>query len=284
MTATTDRTPVAAEPFDFRGVAETLGFAGLSASGANIVMQLAMPGVGHGVAASTVTSGQLFKHPIKRGRTTFTYLAVSLLGTEEEQGAYRAAVNESHRAVRSKPGDPVEYNAFDPELQLWVAACLYRGLADNMAWLSPDRYEHDKEAMYRASAVLGTSLQMRADQWPADTAAFEEYWNRTVRERLAIDDFVRAYLEEFLLLRFLPRPLSSLLGPFHRWQSTGWLPIEFRELMGLEWSSRDQKRFDRLNRWVRRINALAPKPLRRLVILSYLYDFRLRRRFGKRLV
>lgn len=284
MTAAADRASVATEPFDFRGVAETLGFAGLSASGANIVMQLAMPGVGHGVAASTVKSGQLFRHPIKRGRTTFTYLAVSLLGTDEEQRAYRAAVNESHRAVRSKPGDRVEYNAFDPDLQLWVAACLYRGLADNLAWLDPRRYERDKEAMYGASAVLGTSLQMRADQWPADTVAFQEYWNRTVRERLVIDDFVRGYLDEFLVLRFLPRPLSALLGPLHRWLSTGWLPVEFRELMDLPWTDRDQRRFERLNRWVRRINALTPKALRRLVILSYLYDFRLRRRFGMRLL
>ena len=283
MTATAD-SDVTVEPFDFRGVAETLGFAGLSASGANIVMQLAMPGVGHGVAASTVTSGQLFRHPIKRGRTTFTYLAVALLGTEEERETYRAAVNESHRAVRSQPGDEVAYNAFDPELQLWVAACLYRGLADMMAWLAPQRYERDKERLLRASAVLGTSLQMREDQWPADTAAFEDYWSRAVRDRLTIDDFVRGYLNEFLLLRFLPRPLSMLLGPFHRWQTTGWLPPEFRDLMGLAWTDRDQVRFDRLNRWVRRANALLPRPLRRLVIVSYLYDFRLRRRFGMRLV
>ena len=283
MTATADP-DITVDPFDFRGVAGTLGFAGLSASGANIVMQLAMPGVGHGVAASTVTSGQLFRHPIKRGRTTFTYLAVALLGTEEEREAYREAVNESHRAVRSQPGDEVAYNAFDPELQLWVAACLYRGLADMMAWLAPQRYERDKERLLRASAVLGTSLQMREDQWPADTAAFEDYWSRTVRDRLTIDDFVRGYLNEFLLLRFLPRPLSMLLGPFHRWQTTGWLLPEFRDLMGLAWTDRDQVRFDRLNRWVRRANALLPRPLRRLVIVSYLYDFRLRRRFGMRLV
>lgn len=284
MTATADRRQPAVQPFDFRGVAEVLGFAGLSASGANIVMQLAMPGVGHGVAASTVTSGQLFRHPIKRGRTTFTYLAVALLGTDEERNAYRAAVDDSHRAVRSKPGDEVAYNAFDPQLQLWVAACLYRGLADNMAWLAPERYEREKEAMYRASAVLGTSLQMRPELWPPDTAAFEEYWNRTVRERLAIDDFVRGYLDAFLRLRFLPRPISALLGGFHRWQSTGWLGPEFRELMGLPWNDRDQRRFERLNRWVRRVNAAIPRSVRRLVILSYLYDFRLRRRLGMRLV
>ncbi|MGN6162012.1 MAG: oxygenase MpaB family protein [Marmoricola sp.] len=278
MTATTET------DFDFREVAEILGFAGLSASGANIVMQLALPGVGHGVARSTVTSGQLFAHPLKRARTTFTYLAVAMLGNEEERAAYREAVNVSHRAVRSKPDDAVSYNAFDPELQLWVAACLYRGLADNMAWLAPERYERDKDRMLRASAVLGTTLQMRADQWPADGVAFEQYWDRMVRERLAIDDVVRAYLDEFLLMRFLPRPLSTVLGRFHRWQSTGWLPPEFRALMELPWSARDQKRFDLLHRWVRRANALIPRPIRRLVIVAHLYDFRIRRRFGWRLV
>jgi len=284
MAAATDPTALALEPYDFREVATILGFAGLGASGANIVMQLAMPGVGHGVAASTVTSGQLFRHPIKRGRTTFTYLAVAMMGSDEERAAYREAVNESHRAVRSKPGDEVAYNAFDPELQLWVAACLYRGLADNMAWLAPQRYARDKERMYQASAVLGTTLQMRPSQWPADSSAFETYWDRTVRDELKIDDFVRGYLNEFLLLKFLPRILAALLGRFHRWQSTGWLTQEFRDLMDLPWTARDQRRFDRLNRWIRRTNACVPRPIRRLVILTYLYDFRIRRRFGWRLV
>ncbi|HWU33132.1 MAG TPA: oxygenase MpaB family protein [Marmoricola sp.] len=284
MTALHERHTVSAEPFDFNKVADLYGMAGMSAAGANIVMQLAVPGVGHGVARSVVESGALFRHPIKRARTTMTYLAVTLLGTDEERAAYREAVNGSHRQVHSEPGAAVKYNAFDPQLQLWVAACLYKGLADNMAWLDPVLYEREKESMYQSSAILGTTLQMRPEMWPASLDAFQEYWDGVVATRVSMDETVRDYLNDFLDVRYLPRPFSSLLGPLHRWLSIGWLPREFRELMDMTWTARDQQRFDRLHRWVRRINALTPTPIRRLGITMYLYDFRLRRRFGLRLV
>ena len=51
---------------------------GLLAGGANVVMQLSRPGVGYGVVESRVESGRIDRHPIKRARTTFTYLAVSV--------------------------------------------------------------------------------------------------------------------------------------------------------------------------------------------------------------
>lgn len=97
---------------------------------ANVIMQLSYPGVGYGVVESRVHSGHVFRHPIKRARTTFTYLAVALLGTPEEKLAYRKAVNGVHAQVYSTEQSPVKYHALDPKLQLWVAACLYVGFAD----------------------------------------------------------------------------------------------------------------------------------------------------------
>lgn len=42
----------------------------LLAGPANVIMELAMPGVGYGVLESRVESGRLDRHPIKRARTT----------------------------------------------------------------------------------------------------------------------------------------------------------------------------------------------------------------------
>ena len=111
-------------------VLEVVGHFGLAAGNANVIMQLARLPIGHGVARSRVDSGRVDKHPIKRLRTTVTYLSIALLGTDDERQTMRHEVNRAHSQVRSAPGDPVAYNAFDPELQLWVAACLYWGTAD----------------------------------------------------------------------------------------------------------------------------------------------------------
>ena len=72
---------------------------GLLSGPANVIMELARPGVGYGVKDSRVESGRADRHPIKRARTTFTYLAVALSGSEAQRATYRRAVNQSHAQV-----------------------------------------------------------------------------------------------------------------------------------------------------------------------------------------
>lgn len=256
---------------------------GLLAGGANVVMQLARPEVGYGVYESRVDSGSLFKHPVKRTRTTLTYLAVAFLGTPAERRHYREAVNTAHAQVRSTPASPVAYNAFDRDLQLWVAACLYRGVEDVGATLGPALTEDQKDRRYRDSAALATTLQVPQDMWPADRRAFEEYWRKSLAH-VRIDDTLRGYLLAVAELRFLPAPVPQLLGPLHRFVTTGFLPPRFREEMRLPWDAARQRRFDRLMRVLRTVVAAQPGPVRRFPINACLLDLRLRRRLGRPLL
>lgn len=264
------------------GDASVVGL-GLLAGGANVIMQLSWPGVGYGVVESRVDSGDLFRHPVKRTRTTLTYLAVAFLGTAGERAAYRQEVNRQHAQVRSTDTSPVPYSAFDPELQLWVAACLYRGVEDVGDVLGPALTEEEKELRYRESAVLGTMLQVPARMWPADRAAFERYWQESLR-RVHIDDTVRAHLYDVAMLRFLPRPVSALLGPLNRFITTGFLPPRFREEMRLPWDARRQRRFDRLMRLLRGAVERMPGVVRRFPYNLCMCDLRMRMRLHRPLV
>ncbi|MBA0124374.1 DUF2236 domain-containing protein [Haloechinothrix sp. YIM 98757] len=257
--------------------------ASLLAGTANVIMQLGRPGVGYGVVESTVESGQVFRHPVKRTRTTLTYLAVATLGTDTERAHYRRAVNGSHAAVRSGESSPVSYNAFDPELQLWVAACLYKGVEDTCAALLDEPDEDSKDEIYARAAALGTTLQVPAEMWPADRAAFAEYWQRGL-EQVSIDDTVRDYLHDLVMLRFLPRAVRVPLAPFHRFVTTGFLPHHFREEMGLTWTPRQQRRFDRLMSVIATVVKRLPRPLRQFPYNLCLADLRRRIRTGRRLV
>ena len=110
-------------------VKEAMDFWSFAAAAANVVMQLASPGVGYGVVESKVDSGSILKHPWKRLRTTSQYLAVAVFGSEQDRP------RSAQRRRRTPQGDldprsPVNYNAFDRELQMWVAACLFVGLED----------------------------------------------------------------------------------------------------------------------------------------------------------
>lgn len=81
------------DPDESVTVADAMDFWAFAAGAANVIMQLARPGVGHGVVESPVDSGNLLKHPWKRARTTFSYLAVAILGNDEDRAAFRTAVD-----------------------------------------------------------------------------------------------------------------------------------------------------------------------------------------------
>ncbi|WP_033296302.1 oxygenase MpaB family protein [Amycolatopsis jejuensis] len=252
----------------------------LLAGSANVIMQLGRPGLGYGVLESRVDSGNLFKHPLKRSRTTVTYLAVAMLGTDDERAAYRRAVNTVHAHVVSTDASPVQYHAFDRDLQLWVAACLYHGVEDvHRAFLGCPA----PESWYADAVVLGTTLQVRPEQWPVDRAAFAAYWADGLA-RVDIDDRLREYLTAIANLEFLPRPWPLLFGRLHRFVTTGFLPEVFREQMRLPWSAADQRRFDRLMRGIGRMVERLPLRARRFPYDACLADFRRRLRAGKPLV
>jgi uncharacterized protein (DUF2236 family) len=100
------------------GIDEAMMGVTLLAGPANVIMQLARPGVGYGVLESRVESGRADLHPIKRARTTFTYLTVAVAGSDAQKEAFRRAVNRAHAQVYSTPESPVQYHAFDVDLQL----------------------------------------------------------------------------------------------------------------------------------------------------------------------
>jgi uncharacterized protein (DUF2236 family) len=250
---------------------------------ANVIMQLSLPGVGYGVLESPVDSGNVYKHPFKRARTTGTYLAVATIGTETDRLLIRAAVDGVHRQVRSTSSSPVSYNAFDPKLQLWVASCLYRYFVDQHEFLHGPLDDATADAVYRDAKCLGITLQVPERMWPPDRVAFDEYWKRTLDE-LHIDPPVREHLRGVASVAFLPWPLRALAGPFNLFATTGFLAPEFRAMMQLDWSQAQQRRFEWLLAALRLADRLIPHRTWVLGYQVYLWDMRSRARRGRRIV
>src|ERR1700733_7893164 len=203
--------PKAAETPPEFDVRQMVAGASLLAATANVIMQLARPEVGYGVVESTVESAQLMRHPVRRWLTTVTYLSVALMGTPGERAAVRHMINRSHAQVRSTAGSPVAYNAFDPGLQLWIAACLYQGAVDVHTALRGPADEQTADGMYQVARWFGRTLQMPGELWPADREAFQSYWE-TELASVRIDPPVRDYLGQLLRLVYLPTQLWAVLG------------------------------------------------------------------------
>jgi len=269
------------------GIDDGLMGIALLAGPANVIMQLARPGVGYGVMESRVESGRIDRHPIKRARTTFTYLAVATRGTDEQRQAYRKAVNRAHAQVYSTEDSPVSYNAFDPDLQLWVAACLYKGGVDVYRTFVGEMDDETADQHYRDGMSLGTTLQVPPELWPADRAAFDVYWQESLA-KVHIDDAVREYLYPIAVSRMkgvrLPPPLRNLSESLALLITTGFLPQKFRDEMRLDWNPVKQREFERLMGAIRLANNLAPPFVRAFPFNVLLHDLNWRIRTGRPLV
>src|SRR6202000_17751 len=73
------------------------------------------------------------------------------------------------------------------DLQLWVAACLYKGGVDIYRTFIGELEDEDADRHYRDGMTLATTLQVPPEMWPADRAAFDRYWRESL-DKVHIDD------------------------------------------------------------------------------------------------
>ncbi|MGH3336167.1 MAG: oxygenase MpaB family protein [Nocardioides sp.] len=257
------------------GLAEFVGEAVLLAGAGSAVMyQLARKEVGLGVVEHSTT----LDRPLDRLRTTLTYVYVMALGSEEERLAVAAMVDRRHALVRSAG----RYSAFDPELQLWVAATLARTGETIRERVFGPMDPATRERVYRESWVLGTALQVSPEMWPPTRAAFEDYWEAAIAV-LSPDPAVQGYARRLLSTRSAPllvrpvQPLQSLV-------TRGNLDARTRDVLALPWSSLDQSRYDRFWRLVPPVYRRVPEGIRQLPSRLVMADLRRRLRSGRRVI
>ena len=250
--------------------------------GANVIMQLAQLPIGHGVAKSTVDSGRVDRHPLKRLRTTATFLLVAMMGTTRDRRDLRAEIARSHAPVHSAPGDTVAYNAFDPDLQRWVAACLYYGIEDAYRRMFRPPTREQRVRMLWHGRRLGATLQMPEHLWPDTPEAFDAAWADEL-QKIEMDALTREHLQGIATQRFVfaplgrfGRPFARIHAPFATFATLGFLPEPFRDELGLPWSDRRQRVHDLLFGIAAKAVRLVPRPLRLLPAHVVLWDFRRR--------
>ncbi|GAA3684632.1 oxygenase MpaB family protein [Arthrobacter ginkgonis] len=239
----------------------------LLGAGRAILLQLAHPAVGHGVARHSVFA----QDPMKRLHGTLRYIYSLTAGTPEQAAEVAAHVDAVHARVRGSAagdGSHPAYDARDPELQLWVAATLHDSAMRVYDAVYPVVPEEAAEEVYRGYAVLGTALQLPEGMWPATRADFSEYWERGVAG-LRVDATTRAVAHELLHSRKVSWFLRPAM-PLARLVTTGLLPEQLREPFGLPWSPRHERAFQTVLRTVAAVYPRLPRAVRHAPMRYYL--------------
>jgi uncharacterized protein (DUF2236 family) len=174
----------AASPdFDLR---DLIDGAGLLASTANAVMQLALPAVGYGVLESKVESGQVMRHPFRRIHNTVTYVSVALMRTAEERVYYRRQVNRSHALDPLMMLDYLPWpfgTALGPVNRFLTTGFLPRPFREQMQlhWTERDQCQFD--FLLRMVASVNRLLPAPVARFPFG-ASLQELRLRMMRNRL----------------------------------------------------------------------------------------------------
>ncbi|MBT2513676.1 oxygenase MpaB family protein [Arthrobacter sp. ISL-30] len=241
-----------------RGLAD-IGAEGVLLAGAGraILLQIADPAVGHGVAEHS----NFAERPLDRLQATMTYVYAVVYGSDEQLATVRRRVNRAHAPVRRTPDHQSQgYNAFDREAQLWVAATLYDTAVTVYEQIHGPLEDAAADSIYREYAKIGTALQLPAELWPADRAAFREYWESRLRE-LEPDDVARGIARDLLYPIMAPLPMR-LAMPMARLLSAGLLPERLRDDFGLPWDERRRRRFLTVMRLLAAVYPRLPRRVR----------------------
>ncbi|MEY9933275.1 uncharacterized protein (DUF2236 family) [Catenulispora sp. GP43] len=237
----------------------------LAGAGRAILMQVAHPKVAQGVAEHS----NFAEHPFQRLRGTLDYIYGTTLGTPEESAWVAGGVNRIHTYVKG-----AGYSANDPELQLWVAATLYKSAVQIYEMTLGPMPPAMQEEFCRESALYGTLLGCPEEMWPSSVAEFEEYWDKALAE-LVISDGAKQICHDLLYSRAVPLYLRPLL-PVNRLITTGLLPQRLRDEFGLVWDARRERLFRVGVRAARLTYPRVPRRVRRLPMTLYMQYFRRR--------
>lgn len=231
----------------------------LAGGGRAILLQLAHPAVGHGVARHSDFDAA----PLRRLHGTLEFVYAVSSGDERDIRTVQDRVNRAHAPVRGEAdpaGSAPGYDARDPRLQLWVAATLYDSAMDVHGRIFGPLDDEVADRLYRDYAHLGTALQMPAELWPPDRAAFAEYWHSSLMG-LQVDATTATVAQRLLHSRSLP-VFFRMLMPLVRFVTVGLLPPRVRELYGFSWTRAQERRLRALFRVVRPVYRALPRRIR----------------------
>lgn len=249
-----------------RIAAESIVVAG---GGCALLLQIAHPAIGRGVAEHSDFANRV----MDRFHATMTFLTAGLFATPEEFAVVRRQVNRAHVPVRGREdGSGPAYNAFDPSLQLWVSATLYRTMLDLHARVFGALPAREAEAAYREFRGLGINLQVPAERWPATVEDFEVYWQDMIAG-LRVNAATLEISRQILKPSGVPLWMRALL-PHARLVTAGLLPPSVRDQFRLRWTEKERARFEKRMRLTAAVYPRLPLRLRHAARDAYLRRLR----------
>lgn len=202
-----------------------------------------------------------------RLQNTARFLNAAVFGTRQEKEAIFSVIHRYHARIKAD-----EYDANDPELHKWTAATLFVAIVVVKETFFGKLPRDKMEALYRQSAVFGTSLRMPPEMWPATLEQFWEYWNHNI-ETLEVTDMARKLSRDLLYPVNLPLWMR-VMAPLSRLLTIHFLPERLAKGYDLQPTLLSWIQFQATVRAMRIAYPSLPQQLRQTLHTQYMEDLK----------
>jgi uncharacterized protein (DUF2236 family) len=239
----------------------------LSTGAFAILLQVAHPTVGAGVSEHS----NFRADPWGRLLRTLDYSYAMTYGGPAVATEMGRRIREMHKQIKGVKPDGERYHALEPEAYAWVHATLAHSIVRGHELLGRPMDAPTVEQFYAEWRLAGQLIGVRERDLPENWAAFRDYFEQMMTERLertpAVDEVLEA-LEDPTRpsLPFLPQaawrlariPATHQIGLV----TAGLLDPALRERFGIAWTRGKERELQLLGATSRTVTPLLPATLR----------------------
>lgn len=215
------------------------------------VLQNMLAELGQGVLDHSV----FFSDTAARVKRSLPPIFMTVYGDDNDKTGLR--VRDFHHTIKGdmapEYGEGKRYHALDPETYFWAHATFVEQVlyfADTFVKRLTDA---EKEQIYLESKTWYRRYGVSDRPMPVDYAAFVKYWD-DMMDRVIVAHPTAKYGVGYVTKGF-PRPkgvapwawwlIAPVFNPVAAFLTTGGLPPRARALLGLPWSARQERRYQR---------------------------------------
>jgi uncharacterized protein (DUF2236 family) len=211
------------------------------------VLQNMLAELGQGVLDHSV----FFADTAARVRRSLPPIFNTVYGTPTQHPGQQ--VRDFHHEIKGTMPDGGRYHALDPETYFWAHATFVEQVLYFADTFVKRLTRAEKEQIYLESKTWYRRYGVSDRPMPADYAEFERYWNRMLDEIVVAHPTAKygvGYVTKgFPCPKGVPpalwRVVATVFNPVAAFLTTGGLPPRGRTLLGLPWSGRQERRYQR---------------------------------------
>ncbi len=229
-----------------------------------LLLQVAHPTVGAGVRDYS----DFEERPWDRLLRSLDWVNLLVYGGDEAVAAGRR-LRAIHKGFQGTREDGTRYYALEPSAYAWVHATLLESYVAGHAHFGRPMTDGQLERFYAEYRTLGRLAGVREGDLPADWLSYRAYFDDVCEHQLVRTASVDR------VLRSVTRPTPPLPLPRWAWRAAsvppqralwlggiGLMPASLRERLGIPWTARDERAFQRLGRVSRKLEPVLPRPLK----------------------